>query len=131
VSGTEQNDVALTAADEFQPAENEGPHENVAQFGVSGHKRTEAVAPQFQEFAGFRYAAARETAASRDHGHFSGELARPVFCNLVFAREIRLHDLHSSGKEYVERNVLIARFEEYVASCDLPRPATGTNALDL
>jgi hypothetical protein len=44
---------------------------------------------------------------------------------------MRLHDLHSSGQEYVERNVLIARFEEYVACCDLPRPATGTNAIDL
>jgi hypothetical protein len=49
----------------------------------------------------------------------------------VFACEIRLHDLHSSGQQYVERNVLIARFEEYVACCDLPRPATGTNAIDL
>jgi hypothetical protein len=49
----------------------------------------------------------------------------------VFACEVRLHDLHSSGQEYVERNVLIARFEEYVACGDLPRPATGTNAIDL
>jgi hypothetical protein len=93
--------------------------------------RTQAVARQFQEFAGFRYAAAHETAASGDHGDFSGELARPVSCNQVFACEIRLHDLHSSGKEHVERNVLIAGFEEYVACGDLPRPATGTNAIDL
>jgi hypothetical protein len=68
----------------------------------------------------------RETAASGDHGHFSGELTRPVFCNQVFAC-----DLHSSGKNYVERNVFIARFEEYVACGDLPRPAAGTNAIDL
>jgi hypothetical protein len=49
----------------------------------------------------------------------------------VFACEVRLHDVQSSGQEYVERNVLIARFEEYVACCDLPRPAAGTNAIDL
>jgi hypothetical protein len=49
----------------------------------------------------------------------------------VFASEIRLHDLHSSGQDYVERNVLIARFEQYVARGDAPGPATGTNAVDL
>ena len=78
----------------------------------SGHKRTQAVARQFQEFAGFRYAAAHQAAASGNHGHFAGELTRPVRCNQFFACEIRLRDLHSSGKEHVERNVLIARFKE-------------------
>src|ERR1700745_2187588 len=107
--GTEQDDVALALSDEFQPAENEGPHENVTQLGVSAPKHPQAVARQFQEFAGFRYAATRETAASRDHGHFSGELTRPVSCNQVFAGEARLHDFHSSGKKYVERHVFIAR----------------------
>ena len=84
-----------------------------------------------REFAGFRYAAANQTAPARDHGHFAGELTRTVFCNQAFACEIRLHDLHSSGKKYVERNVLMARLEKYVARGDVPRPATGTNAIDL
>src|ERR1700722_5636924 len=102
----------------MQPQENEAPNENVTQLGVSGHKRTQAVARQFQEFPGFGDTAARETAASGDHGHFSGELTRTVFCNQAFACEIRLHDLHSSGKKYVERNVRIAGLEKYVARGD-------------
>jgi hypothetical protein len=69
--------------------------------------------------------------SNRRRSHFSGELAWSVFYNLVFAHEIRLHDLQSSGQEYEERNVLIARFKKYVACSDVPGPATGMNASDL
>ena len=78
VARRHQDDVALTRSDEFQPAQDEPPHENLTQLSVLCDERPQALCTQFQKLTGLRDAATHEAAPPGDHGHLTGEPAGAV-----------------------------------------------------
>src|SRR2546429_997319 len=49
VARTHQDDVSLAGSNEFQPAQDEGPHKNLAQLSVLGDQRPQAICTQFKK----------------------------------------------------------------------------------
>jgi hypothetical protein len=75
---THQDDVSLAGSNEFQPARDEGPHKNLAQLGVPGNQRPQAICTQFKKLTRLGDAAAHKYAPPGDHGHLTGEITWAV-----------------------------------------------------
>ncbi len=52
-------------------------------------------------------------------------------CYKALAREIRLHDLHASGKQHKEWNICVAGLKQDFTFLDVPDLAAGANTTDL
>src|SRR2546429_7835553 len=78
VARTHQDDVSLAGSNEFQPAQDEGPHKNLAQLSVLGAQRPQAICTQFKKLTRLGDAAAHECAPPGDHGHLTGEITWAV-----------------------------------------------------
>jgi hypothetical protein len=131
VARTQQDHVPLAATDQFQPAQDEGPHENLAQLGIPCDERPQTIRTQFQKLTGLGDPAAHQAAPSGNHGHLAGELAWAVFCYQALAPTIRLHDLHAPGKQDEKRDVCIVGLKQDFTRLNVSEFAAGANAIDL
>src|SRR6266481_7543534 len=131
VARTHQDDVALAGSNEFQPAQDEGPHKNLAQLGVLGNQRPQAICTQFQKLTWLGDAAAHKSAPPGDHGHLTGEITGAVCGYGALAPKIRLHDLHASGEQDEKRNIRVVRFKQDFTLLDLTDLAARADAADL
>ena len=115
VAGTHQDEVAEALPDEGQAAQNEGPHENLAQLGVRAMRarRPSALSSRNSPAAGD--AAAHEGTLPGDHGHLAGELAGVVGSDGALAVQAWLDDLHAAGEQNIERDFGVPGFEQDIA----------------
>ena len=74
----DEHDVAEPVRDQLHAAQDERPHEDLAELGVGLHERQQALAIQLDHFARLADARADERAAAREHVDFAGELARAM-----------------------------------------------------
>ena len=93
-------------ADQREPPQDEGAHEDLAQFGVLGDQRTQAVRTDFEKFTGLGDAAAHQAARAGDHGHLTGKLAGGIDASTIgrSPSTVGLHDFHGTGKQDEERD---------------------------
>ena len=118
-------------ADECQPAQDERPHKNFAQLGVSRHQRPQTVAADLKKFPCIRNPAAHQAALPRDHGDLACEPARNVGHYGVLARQVRLQDFHAPGKQHKEGDIRVVGLKQNLAYLNLPYLAAGTQTIDL
>src|ERR1700675_3393148 len=109
---TQQDNVALAAADELQPAEDEGAHENLAQLGVLRDERPQSLSAQLEKLTRLSDAAAHQGAPPGDHRHLAGELTGAVRCYGALAIKLRLDNFHASGKEDEKRDVHVTGLKQ-------------------
>ncbi len=131
VAGTHQDEVALAAPDQLEAAENEGPHEDFAEFGVSSDERPQAIPGEFEKFTRLGDAAAHQATPAGNHGHLAGEFAWVVLGNGALAREVGLHDLHFAGEQNKKRDIGVVGFKQDFALFHGPQLADGPNSADL
>ena len=131
VPGAHQNNVSPALVDQRNPPQNEGTHEDFAEFRISGDESSQIIAAHFQKFAGLTYAAPYEAPAARDHRDFSGEFARPMLNDQLLAPQVRLDDFQASREQHEKRNVAVTRLKQDVANFHFPNLAGRTNTVDL
>src|SRR5579884_3682126 len=131
VAGTEKDETPVTAADEFEAAQDERAHEHFAELGVFSDERAEGVPGEFDEIAGFDDASANENAAAGNHGEFPGEAAGTMDGDGAFAVQTRLHNFHAAGKHDEEGDVAVADIKKNFAALDVSDAAVCANPIDL
>jgi len=87
----------------------EGSHENLAEFGISCDKQPQAVRTQLDKFTCLGNAASNNGTPAADHRNLTREHAGAASCYGAPARNIRLENFHASGNQNKERNVRVAR----------------------
>src|ERR1700747_997502 len=98
VPRTHEHDVAQSTIDKLEAAQNEGPHENFAEFGVSSDQRAQPVCAEFEEVARLSHTAAGKTSPAGNHRHVARESTGPVSGDGALSGERRLHDFHGARK---------------------------------
>src|SRR5580765_3779133 len=96
---TDQDDIALPAGDERNTPQDERPHENLTQLGVSGDERPQRIPGDLKKLPADGDATKHQAALPRDHRHLAGEPTGAVRGYLAFTLEIRLYDLHAARKQ--------------------------------
>ena len=72
----DEHDVAEPVRNQLHPAEDEGPHEDLAQLAVGLHEGQQVLALELDHGASLARAEADEPAAAREHRDLPGELPR-------------------------------------------------------
>jgi hypothetical protein len=129
--GAHQDNVSPALVDQRNPPQNEGTHENFAEFRIPGDDGSQIIAAHFQKFARLSHPPPYQAAATRDHGDFPGEFARPMLNDQVFPVQIRLNDFQASREQHEKWDVAVARLKQDVAHFHFPNFAAGTNTIDL
>ena len=104
VARAHQDDRSPAAANQLQPAQNEGAQQDLAQLGVLRDQDAQRVAADLEKLAGFGHAAPHQGALSGDHGDLAGEFAGSVRGDGTLTLEGRLHDFHGAREQHEERN---------------------------
>ena len=131
VARTHQDDIALPARDERQATQDECPHENVAQFGVSRDQRPQASCRDLQKLTGLGNPAADQAALPRDHRDLAREPTGLMGRDRTLAVKIRLHDLHASRKQDEKRHFRIVGLKQNLSRLNLSQLAAETKTTDL
>ena len=121
----------MTAADQRNPAQDERPHEDLAQLSVFRHQRPQSFARDFEKLTAFGNSSTHQAALPGDHHDFAGEPARAVCRDGLLALKVRLHDLHASGKQYKKWDVGVAGLKQYFARHNLAQLAARTQTGNL
>jgi hypothetical protein len=72
----DEHDIAEPMCDQLRPAQDEGPHEDLAQLAVGLHEGQQGLTLELDHSARLARADADEPAAAREHRHLPGELPR-------------------------------------------------------
>ena len=131
VARSQENHVASAFVDQRQPAQNERPHENLAQFGIAGDEGTKRVGVEFQNFARLGNEAPHQTAPAGDHGDFAGKLAGVMFRDEPLSLQIRLQNVQRAGKQDEKRDVRVAHIKQDFAGLHTAHFAGRANAVNL
>src|SRR5689334_2189896 len=113
VARTHEDHVSETALDELEAAQNEGTQQNLAQFCVFGHKRSQRFVAEFQKIAGLGNPPSYEASLAGNHRDLAREFARTIMCcNSALTMHVPLHNLHASRKPHEERHIVIAELKQ-------------------
>ncbi|MBI4468610.1 MAG: hypothetical protein HY650_04730 [Acidobacteria bacterium] len=77
MSRPDEHHIADPPGNELNPAKDEGPHEDIAQFTVRLHQREKPLSIDFDHFSRLADPYAGQSGSTREQGHFAGEHARP------------------------------------------------------
>jgi hypothetical protein len=131
VMRADEHHVALPTHDQADAAEDERPHDELAQLGVRLHQGAERVAGHLQHLAVLRRQATDQAAPASEHAHLTGELPGLHPDDGTLAVLARQHDLERSPEKDVEPGVLRALLEEHLAPVHRPAGAQMREAADL
>ena len=85
----------------------------------------------FDHLARLTHPRARQTAMAREGLHFAGELARPVNRDQLFVSVFQTYDVRFARDHHKKPRRRRARFDEHLASGDLPPLSVRGDASDL
>src|SRR5205085_12185093 len=131
IAGAEERDVAETAIDERDAAEDERAHEDLAQLGVGLDEREKLLPLHLDHFARLGHSNRRHAAASSQQIQFAGELSRLECQEDFFDAGSGKNTFDSSGDDDEERVMLLPRLNEDVAAHHRSLYAACGNARDL
>jgi hypothetical protein len=117
--------------DERETAQDERPHDDLAQFRISRDKGAQPLGAQLKKLTTFGDASEHEVSLSGNTGKFSCKRTGTVCGYQALTCEVRLHDLHASGKHDKERNLGVARTEQDLARFNSSKLAPRTDPIDL
>ena len=126
-----EHDVSQPLRDQLHPAEDEGPHDDLAQLAVGLHERQELLAIQLDHLARLAGARPEKRAAPGEHVDLAAELTRSVQGDERFGGSGRPDDLDLTGGHDEERHDLVARLDEHLPALDLALAPVGVDARDL
>ena len=126
-----QDDVAVATCDELHAAEDEGPHEYVAQLGIGLDQAEQLFAIHLDHLAGLADSRPCECSSARQHGAFAGELPGPVRDDERFGSRGWSQHLHLAAQHDEERHGPLAYLDEHLTGLDRAPSSMGRDARDL
>src|SRR2546421_408004 len=91
----------------------------------------QALSTNLEKLACFSHAAKHQTPLPGDHAEFACERAWLMRGDHPFSGEVRLYNLHASGKQDKERHTGIAGAKQDLPAVDLSHFAAGPSAINL
>jgi len=129
VQRADHDNVPNAPCDEFAPAEDERPHQDLAQVGVSLYEGEELLAIEFDHLTRLADAKARQRPATSDHVALARELPGSVSRDHGFRLTPWGQDLNLAAHESEERHGTVPSLDEHVTLHDrTPAPARGDPA---
>ncbi len=128
---SQEHHVADPVRDQLQPAEDERPHEDVAELGVGLHEREQALAVELDHLARLGRARPHERAAAGEHVDLAGELAGLMGGDERLGAAGRADDLEPSLDDHEERHVVVPDLHEQLALLDLAHGPMRRDPRDL
>ena len=129
--GPDEHDIAEPARNQLDAAQDEGPHQNLAQLGVGLHEGQQVFAIQLDHFARLGGARAQQRAPAREHGGLAAELPRSMDHDETFGVAGWPHNLDFAALDHEERDDLVADLDEHFSALDRPHAAVRGNPRDL
>src|SRR6266850_668358 len=124
----DQRDVAFPLADEFYAAQDESPHQNLAQLGISLHQREQPLTSELNDFACFLDPSTRQGAAPGEQVHFAEELPGLVNNNNFFpVVACGAHNFHFARSNYKEFRRLLSLLDQYLSASYSAPDSMGSN----
>src|SRR5262249_50122841 len=110
----DEDHVTLTARDEADAAEDEGPHDELAQLRVRLDDGAQRAAGHLEHLAVLGGTPADQAAPPGDHAHLAGELPRSQRDDRVFSAVSREQDLEGPPEDHVEAGAPGPLLEEHL-----------------
>ena len=126
-----QDDVAVAACNQLDAAEDERPHEDVAQLGIRLDQSEQLLAIELDHLARLADPRPRQRSPAGQHGAFAGELPGPVRDDQRFRSRGWPQHLHLAAQHDEERHRPLAHLDEHVAGRDRAPSSMGRDAFDL
>jgi hypothetical protein len=111
IARSEEYQLRRAAGDDLEAAQDEGPHEDVAQLAVGLHERHQPRAVHLDHFPRLSRAVASEAAPAREDGSLSGEGPDAVRHDELLDVSDHPHRLDAAGGDHEDLPAL-AHFEE-------------------
>ena len=128
---SQQDDVAQLVGEERETAQNERPHDDLAQLSVSRNQGAQALRAKLKKFSCLADASQHETSLPRDHAQLAREPRGMVRGDEALTLQAGLHNFQAPGKQDEEREAGVARTEEHLAPLHVSHFAAGTDSFDL
>ena len=109
-----QDDVAIAAGNQLDAAEDERPHEDLAQLGVRLHESEQLFAIELDHLAGLAGAHPRQRPAASQHGAFAGELPGAVSDDQRFGAAGWSQHLDLAAQHHEERHGPLSHLDEHL-----------------
>ena len=114
-----QHDISQPVRNQLHAAEDERPHDDLAELAVGLHERQQAFAIELDHFAGLDRPCPHERAAAGEHVGFAGELARSVCDDHCVSSPCRWpDDFHLTFRDHEKRDDGLTDVEEHLAARD-------------
>ena len=127
----DEHGISEPLRDQLQAAEDERPHQNLAELGIGLHECQQVFAVQLDYCAGLADARPEKRAAARDHVDLAAELTPSVDGDDRLGGARRLDDLDRPIRHHKEWNDLFARFDQHFAAPNLAHVSVRADASDL
>ena len=115
------------ARNQFEAAQDERAHEDLAQLSVGLNQREQLLAIELNHFARLADTQAYECAATADHVGFAGELPGMKAHDQRLAAVRRSNGLELAADDDKDRHGLVADLDEHVATRRRATPSVGRN----
>ena len=133
VARADQHRVAHVEVDQPHPAEDEGPHQQLAELGIGHDEVAELGRRDVHHLSVGVHPGGDQCPPAGEEADLPGEASRPMGDLDVRLSEAAEDDLHLPGEDDVEVDVLVALVEEHLPGLDrppLPQPGDA-GQLDL
>jgi hypothetical protein len=100
---------------QLNPAEDERPHQDLAEFGIGLHQSHHALAIQVNHLAALEGTRSKERAAAGEGAHLTRELPRTMDGDKGLSRPRGAHNLQFAGDNHKERYGTITLLDEHLA----------------
>jgi hypothetical protein len=127
----DEHNISHSGRDQLDPAQNESPHQDLAEFGVSLHQSQHAPAIQFDHLTDAHGTQAKERPTAGERTHFAGKLPRSIHHHKGFSPTRGTHNLQFARDHYKKRYCVVSLFDEYIARFYRTRVALGCNPTKL
>jgi hypothetical protein len=127
----DNDDISESLRNQLHSADNEGPHDDLADLAVGLHQRHQVFAIQLDHFARLTGARSGEHGTARKHVDFAGELTRSVYRDKPLGRTGSQDYLEPTCRDDKERHDMFPRLEEHLASSDRTDMAMYSDPLNL
>src|SRR5262249_15947777 len=131
VMRADEDHVTLTARDEADAAEDEGPHDELAQLRVRLDDGAQRAAGHLEHLAVLGGTPADQAAPPGEHAHLAGELPRSQRDDRVLAAVSPEHDLEGPPEDHVEPGVPGTLLEEHLTPVQRSAGSEPCETVDL
>jgi len=127
----DKHNISDAGRHQLNPAEDERPHEDLAEFGIGLHQSHHALAIQLNHLAALGGTPSKERPAAGERARLTRELPRTMDGDKGLSRTRGAHNLQFAGDNHKEGYGTITLLDEHLARLYVTRAPVRRNPTDL